>query len=126
MSDAQLISSQLFQQGRTARINGEYEQAITLLQRVVADEPNFAEAHMELGLSYCFSGLFDESIHALELATGLEPHNPEIRLNLGKMYTMIGMYEEGAVAFRVVLTLAPTGDKCYDEAEKQLAYFQQL
>ena len=126
MSDVQLMTSQLFQQGRVARINGAYEEAITLMKQCIAEEPNFAEAHMELGLDYCFSGLFEESIQELELATGLDAQNPEIRLNLGKMYTMLCMYEEGAAAFQAVLALAQVGDKCYDEAAKQLAYFQQL
>ncbi|HEX2952223.1 MAG TPA: tetratricopeptide repeat protein [Armatimonadota bacterium] len=122
MSDAQ----QLFQQARTSRVNGDYDQAIALLQQAIEAMPNCAEAHMELGLAYCFSGLFDESIDELKHAASLDSINPEICLHLAKTYTMLGMYEEGAAAFRKVLTLSSVGDKCYDEASKQLSYFESM
>lgn len=124
MSDTQLVITQIFQQGRSARLSGDYEQAIALMQRALGEDPNYAEAHMELGLCYCFSGLFDESIQELELAAGLDQANAEIRLHLAKTYTMLGMYPEGAEAFKSVIALSTPGDKHHEEALKQLAYFQ--
>jgi tetratricopeptide (TPR) repeat protein len=116
--------AQLFQQGKVARVNGDYDQAVALFKRMLEEEPNCAEAHMELGLSYCFSGLFDESIQELELAAGLKPTDPEIRLHLAKTYTMLGMYPEGAAAFQAVIALSTAGDRFHEEACKQLSYFQ--
>lgn len=124
MSDSQLVIAELFQQGRAARLSGAYDEAVAILQRALGEDPNHAEAHMELGLAYCFSGLFDESLRELELAAGLDQANPEILLNLAKTYTMLGMYPEGAAAFKSVLVLTVEGDRRYDEAAKQLAYFQ--
>jgi tetratricopeptide (TPR) repeat protein len=126
LSDTQLVTAQLFQQARTLRINGDYDQSIALLKRAIEEQPNFAEAHMELGLAYCFSGLFDESIEELKGAAELNSSNPEIFLHLAKTYTMLGMYEEGAAAFKMVLSLSAVGDKFYDEASKQLSYFEQM
>jgi len=124
LSDTQLVITQLFQEGRGARINGDYDRAVALLQRAINENPNYAEAHMELGLALCFNGLFDESLRELELAAGLDRANPEIHLNLAKTYTMLGMYPEGAASFQAVLSLTPAGDKFHDEASKQLSYFQ--
>lgn len=94
-----------------------------MLQRAIAEDATHAEAHMELGLCFCFTGLFDESIEELQLASRLDQHNPEIYLNLAKTYTMLGMFDEGKVAFQMVLILADDGSKCHEEATKQLAYF---
>ncbi|MHB9134648.1 MAG: tetratricopeptide repeat protein [Armatimonadota bacterium] len=115
---------ELFQRGKILRINGLYDQAIPLLQQVIAADPTSAPAHMELGLAYCFTGLFDESIQELEAAAQLDAANLEIRLHLGKTYTMLGMFDEGASAFRDVLRLGSDGDQYHEEAKKQLAYFE--
>jgi Flp pilus assembly protein TadD len=124
MSDTQLVSAQLFAQGRLARINGDYDQAISLLQCAITETPHLACAHMELGLAYCFTGLFDESIAELVAAAALESTSAEIYLHLAKTYTMLGMYEEGETAFNTVLTLARADDPLHAEALKQLAYFR--
>lgn len=124
MSETQVSLAELFEQGRTCRINGDYDQAVALLERAIQENPNHAAAHMELGLAYCFTGLFDESIQELQTAVSLDKINPEIQLHLAKTYTMLGMYDEGAVAFRSVMALSSPGDKFYDEASKQLSYFQ--
>ena len=113
----------LYEQGIELRINGEYDPAIECFKQAIDADPNFARAHMELGLAYCFTGYFDESIAELELARGLDPCDPEIVLNLAKTYTMLGMFDEGEAAFRFILELVCEGDKIYDEAQKQLGYY---
>jgi tetratricopeptide (TPR) repeat protein len=113
-------------QGKEQRINGEYDEAIALLHNVVEQQPDLAEAHLELGLAYCFTGLFEESIHELEIAARLDADNPEIQLHLAKTMTMLGRYEEGLHGFQAVLQLAPLGDPLHAEAARQLSYFQQF
>jgi tetratricopeptide (TPR) repeat protein len=113
----------LYEQGIELRIGGDYDPATECLKQAIEADPNFARAHMELGLVYCFSGYFDESIAELELARGLDPCDSEIILNLAKTYTMLGMFDEGEATFRSVLEMACEGDKIHDEAQKQLGYY---
>jgi len=117
---------QIFETAQQCRINGDYDKAIPLLESIIDEDCNHALAHMELGLALCFTGMFDESIRELELAAGLDATNAEIRLQLAKAYTMLGMYDEGKAAFLVVLELSTPGDKHHAEAEKQLAYFENM
>ena len=123
MSDMQIAMTHIFQQGKIARIDGEYDLAITLLQKAIAENPQFAQAHLELGLAYCFNGSFDEAIAAMQEAVRLDASNADIHLHLAKTYTMLGMYEEGQAAFQQVLALSQAGEEAYDEAEKQLSFF---
>lgn len=123
MSNMSTTMAQIFQQARTARIDGDYELAISLLQQVIAQEATFAAAHLELGLAYCFNGMFDESLNEMQQAVKLEENNAEMHLHLAKTYTMLGCYPEGEAEFRLVLTLSNPGDEEYDEANKQLSFF---
>lgn len=122
MLDTPADAVSLFAEGKSCRINGAYDEAIALFQRVLAVCPDHAGAHCELGLAYCFSGLFDESIAELVRAAELAPGDVEIQMQLAKMYTMLGMYDEGAAAFRAVMELCQPSDADYIEAEKQLSY----
>ena len=123
MPETQLVADNFYQQGKSQRINGSYDEAIVNLLRAIDEDPNMELAHMELGLAYCFIGDFDASIRELELACGLAPHNPDICINLAKTYTMLGMFDEGKELFLSVCNLTTPGDSCYEEAKKQLAYF---
>jgi tetratricopeptide (TPR) repeat protein len=123
VSDTDTSVQQLFEQACILRIDGQYAEAIEVLSRVIDAEPNFAHAHMELGLSLCFIGEFDRSLTELELAAGLASTDAEIHLHLGKTYTMLGYYDEGLLMFQKVLELAIPDDRNYAEAEKQLSYY---
>jgi len=126
LTDTQLATDQLFRDGQTARLNGEYDIAITVFQQVIDIRPSFAQAHMELGLALCYIGDFDASLRELAQAVELAPMYAECHLQLAKVYTMLGMYSEGAAMFRIVLTLTDPQDKLYEEAAKQLSYFKDL
>lgn len=123
MSNMSTTMAQIFQQARAARIDGDYELAITLLLKAIAHDTAFAPAHLELGLAYCFNGMFDESLYELQQAVLLEEKNAEMHLHLAKTYTMLGSYPEGEAEFRLVLSLSNPGDEEYDEAQKQLSFF---
>lgn len=125
MTDRSPESTQLFEKGRLARQNGEYDTAIDLFKRIIAVAPDHALAHSELGLVYCFTGSFDESVEELVLAAKLAPKNLDIRLYLAKTYTMLGEYEKGAAVFSEIMTLSSPGEQTYDEAAKQLYYLHQ-
>ena len=63
-----------FQRAVQHRINGEYDDAVSLFKSVIAEQPNNADAYHELGLVYSFL-VTDDCLPTLEYACKLAPHN---------------------------------------------------
>lgn len=99
--------------------NGEYEQAIPELEALAGTDPEWAEVHLTLGLTYGFVGQFDESLAALRRAVELDPQSLDAHLNLAKTLCMLGEYSQARAEFEAVLGLRPD----HAEARKQLSYF---
>ena len=102
------------------KIQGEYDQAVALLQGILAEAPEHPEAHHQLGLVYGFTGLFDESTEELETAARLAPTDLPILIDLGKTHTMLGEYEKAISVFERVLEMDPSND----EAHKNLQFLR--
>ena len=96
---------------------GRYDEAVAEFQHVLECKPDYARAHLGLGLVYC-----DESLEELKRAAECAPDWVDGHLNLAKTYAMLGMYDEARVGFNRVLELHPG----HPEAQKQLDYFQDL
>lgn len=71
---------------------GRVEQAVPLLRGVLANNPNKAEAHWELGYAYRFGGMLDDSVRECELARRIDP---EVKLNSSALnsYFYRGQYD---------------------------------
>ena len=89
------------------RMNGEYDDAIPILQSILEEAPDLADAHHELGLILSFRVLIDESIAELERAVALAPSSVKYLLDLGKTHTMYGDYDKAIPVFEQVLSLDP-------------------
>ena len=98
---------------------GEYEGAEGLYSAVLCHDPSDPEAHLGLGLVYCFTGRFEESLLELQRAAECRPGWVDAHLNLAKTYAMLGRYEEARQEFEQVLGLCPD----HVEAKRQLGYF---
>lgn len=62
-----------YDQGVAARLAGENDRAITLLQQVVVGEPQNADAQLQLGLALLAAGQLDEAEQALRRTLALAP-----------------------------------------------------
>ena len=102
------------------KIVGEYDEAVAILQEVLAQAPELPDAHHQLGLVYVFTGLFDESTAELERAVELSPASIKFLIDLGKTHTMLGDYEKAVPIFQRVLEIDPFND----EARKNLDFLQ--
>ncbi len=96
------------------KIDGQYDDAVELLQQVLAVEPNSSECRYQLGLVYGFTGMFDESIEELSKASQLAPTSVEIQVDLALTFSMLGMYEEAKCEFEKVLVLDPNNKRALD------------
>jgi tetratricopeptide (TPR) repeat protein len=55
-----------FFEGQLRRLNGEYQEAIRVLEKVLVSEPQMAEAYLELAMSYEALGQRDQALSALD------------------------------------------------------------
>lgn len=67
--------------------NNQFEAAITPLQKVIAEKPDIAWAHFQLGYAYTALKRSDEARAEYERATTLDPKMSEAYLNLGILLT---------------------------------------
>lgn len=102
--------------------SGEYNEAEGEYKEVLRLDPNNAEAHLGLGLVYCFTGRFEESVEELKRAVELAPNWVEARKNLALTYLMLGMYEEGKAEFLKLLKIDPDNP----EAKKHLRFLEEV
>ena len=84
---------------------GRVEQAVPLMREVLAKNPNYAEAHWELGYTYRFGGMLQASAFESELA---RQNNPSVKMNSSAMnaYLYLGEYEK-------FLQSVPANDSAY-------------
>jgi len=108
-----------FTLGVDHRINGRYDQAEALFKSVLADEPDNADAHHELGLVYSFV-VHDDCVPELEHAVRLRPDSVTFLISLAKTHTMFGDFDKAKPLFEKILSIDPFNE----EANKNLEYLR--
>ena len=76
-----------------------HEQAIHSYQRAIELNPNFDEAHHQLGYVYLHIGLLDKGWQELEKALAINPGNTLARFRLGQIQMCRAKYEEAYQIF---------------------------
>ena len=73
----------------------EHDEAIAIVEKSIAINPNSAENHAELGMYYRYAGRFEDSIRMTEKAIRLHPYYPDWYLyNLEYSYYYLEQYEK--------------------------------
>jgi len=80
-----------------------HEQAVHSYKRAIELNPNFDEAHHQLGYVYLHIGLLDQGWQELETALAINPGNTLARFRLGQIEMCRAKYEE---AFQIFDTTA--------------------
>ena len=75
-----------YDEGFTAHVRGDFEEAITIFERVIAEHPTSAAAYHQMGRSHMKLGDFDTAMKCLETAVKLGPDRTAARLDLGTLY----------------------------------------
>lgn len=109
-------------QAHEQRINGDYDQALSLYRQVLEAQGDHAEALWGLGLCLMNTGEFDDALATLQRAAKIEPNNQQYLLDVGKHYTMLGMYDEAKPFFEKIVDIDPSSQEGA-EAQKQLSYY---
>jgi FkbM family methyltransferase len=98
-------------------MHGRLEQAVAHFEQALQLNPDYGEAHNNLGNVFYFQGRFDAAVACYEQALRLEPNFAVAHNNLGTVLSCLGRYEEAAAHCRQALALRPD----YPEAHSNLA-----
>lgn len=79
---------------------GDYESAVEMLSRSVAESGSFAEAHVNLGFALAKLGRTQEALESMIAATRLNYDTVQIHMAIGDLYIELGEYEAAAASFR--------------------------
>jgi tetratricopeptide (TPR) repeat protein len=86
---------------------GDYQQATTLLKRVVELEPKDRTAWNNLGLAYMGLRQVDAAVDAFKKQLEINPYHEHAHTNLGRAYLQQRRYADAEAAFRKQLELNP-------------------
>lgn len=81
---------QLAEQAADAGEAGRFEEAIQLLERLRARDPDNPDVHWNLGLSYAATGRHPEALASWQAYRGLEPGDWHVRAKLIQAYAALG------------------------------------
>jgi tetratricopeptide (TPR) repeat protein len=86
---------------------GAFEEAVPLLERLIARHPNFSDAHNNLGVALQRLKRPAEAARRFERAIELEPNRPEAHYNLGQARQSLGRVDEARECYQRAIALRP-------------------
>jgi YaiO family outer membrane protein len=84
-AEAQGQPADAYRAGVEARLNGNPERAVTLLEPVVAADPRNSDAQVQIGLAQLALGRLDEAEHAFRAALEVAPGYTDARVGLARV-----------------------------------------
>lgn len=92
---------------------GQFDEAIAILERIVSDDPLDATAHCNLGAILQKSKRPQHATKILELAIELDPGSFQARLNLGAALRETGQLSRSLIELNTAVKLGPNVPQCY-------------
>ena len=88
------ISNKIYAKAISAMKSGNPKSAQILLQKVIKQQPNHANAHLNLGIIFIKKNLLDDAEKSLQLAIKMEPNNIYAFNQLGFLYRTKGEFSK--------------------------------
>lgn len=97
------------QLARTKLYQGQYLQAVEVLQKLVTNEAS-AQDYYLLGLAYSNSGQSEPAITAFKKVIELKPNYIRVYASLGEIYARLGQRQEALDIYNKALSIKPSND----------------
>jgi len=114
LSDRLRSKDKLYISGWYAIANLDFEQAISVFRRIVAEYPMDIEAYQRLGSLLHGAGRFGEALEIVKQGLILDPEAKELYNLMGGIYLSLGSQEQGIAAFQRYVNLAPGEPNAFD------------
>lgn len=108
LSDAQ---SQRIQEANAAKDAGHYDEALSLFQQILAENPTITSAYLGIGEIYIVRQDYQRAEPAYARAARLEPRNFDAQYGHGLALQMLGRLVDAIRAYHRALTIAPDNFK---------------
>ena len=92
-----------------------YPQAVEAFQRVLRHNPESAEGHFYLGLTYFMVGDYKKAAASYKMAIACEPTDATAHLNLGIVYELLKRYDEAIAAYQRSIALEPNNPEAHSQ-----------
>jgi tetratricopeptide (TPR) repeat protein len=86
---------------------GQYEQAIFVLEKALTLDPNYAAALNLLGYAYAYRDDFDKAIAAMDRYVALLPDQPNPHDSYGEILRMAGKFDAALEQYRMSIRVDP-------------------
>jgi len=113
----------LYTEGNQARISGDYDAALPLLQQALECCPDSAQCWWALAHVLLNVGEFEVAIEHFEQSIRLEPGNARHIVDLAKSLEMLGEFDRARPLLEQAIEIAP-GTREAEEARKSLSYYR--
>ena len=97
--------------GNIARVEGRYDEAISILRSILTQEPRNLEAWLHLARTYESKQALREAEAAYQKAVEIQPSYPGAHQHLGSFFYKQGRYDEAMRSFKRASELAPDNYK---------------
>lgn len=131
--EAQRQAQSLVDQGKELYKNDQDEQAVETFKKAISQDPNNAEAHLRLGMSYAAlekkteaEEEYKKSIELFKKRIQADSKDANAFFNLGEAHTFMHQDEEAARAYRQATKLKPEDEEAFYQlgmAETRLAHY---
>lgn len=102
-----LKGDDLYDAAKSAYERGNYQTAIDLLKKVVAEDPKHKTAWMDIGRAYMVLRQSDNAIDAFKKQTDIDPYDELAYDSLGVAYTTERKYDDAATAYNKAIEINP-------------------
>ena len=92
-----------------------YQEALEAFQHVLRHNPESAEGHFYLGLTYFMIGDYKKAAASYKMAIACEPTDATAHLNLGIVYELLKRYDEAIAAYQRSIALEPNNPQAHSQ-----------
>ena len=97
---------------------GSFQRAVGVLEGLITEEPEFAEAHNQLGIALCLLERLDEAAGAFGRVLRYNPHHFGAAVSLGHTYAQRGQLRLALHHYRHALTIHPRLENIMETVER--------